>query len=91
MATSSNRQQPWPRYARQARERTEETAEDHARTLRGALAKLEKIQDVAFDNPRLVHDLAILVQRDVALAIAALSDIRSWMIEAERGRDPDDP
>ena len=33
---------------------------------------------------------AILAQRDVALTIAALSDIQRWMVEAARGRSPDD-
>lgn len=87
MATASDRQQRWPIYAGQARKRTEETAEDHADLLRHVLDMLQQAQRDAFDNPQLVHDVLILAQRDIALTIAALTDIRSWMIDARRGRE----
>lgn len=47
---------------------------------------LERIQSVAYDNPTLVAQLAIQAQRDIALTIAALASIKTWMVEAKRGR-----
>ena len=75
-----------PRGAGQARQRTEETAHDYAETLRQVLAKLEQIQEAAWNNPKLVYELAILAQRDVALTVAALADIQRWMVEVALGK-----
>jgi hypothetical protein len=50
------------------------------------LAKLEQIQEAAWNNPKLVYELAILAQRDVALTVAALADIQRWMIEVALGK-----
>ncbi len=58
------RRQALPTHAGQARPRTEETAHDYAETLRQVLAQLEQIQEAAWDNPKLVYELAILAQRD---------------------------
>ncbi len=90
MASSSDRQQPWPRYVGRARQLTEETALDHAKNLRDVLKKVEKIQEVAFTDPQLVYQLALLTQRDISLSIAALADIARWMADAQRGRDAPD-
>ena len=84
---SSDRQQRWPRFASQARRRTEETADDYAALLRSVLTMLQQIQEAAHTDPALVEQLAILAQRDIALTIAALADIRSWMVDAARGRE----
>jgi len=46
---------------------------------------LRKIEQEAYDNPALVHELAICGQRDAALIRAALTDIRAWMVDARRG------
>ena len=48
---------------------------------------LRSIERAAYDDPALVRELAIYAQRDAALIKAALADIRSWMIDARRGRD----
>jgi hypothetical protein len=50
------------------------------------LAKLEQIQEAAWNNPKLVYELAILAQRDVALTVAALADIQRWMVEVALGK-----
>jgi hypothetical protein len=50
------------------------------------LEKLEQIQAAAWNNPKLVYELAILAQRDVALAVAALADIQRWMVEVALGK-----
>ena len=80
------RRQALPTRAGQARQRTEETAHDYAETLRQVLAKLEQIQEAAWNNPKLVYELAILAQRDVALTVAALADIQRWMVEVALGK-----
>src|SRR6266511_2710047 len=80
------RRQGLPTRAGQARQRTEETAHDYAETLRQVLTMLEQIQAAAWDNPKLVYELAILAQRDVALTIAALADIQRWMVEVALGK-----
>ena len=87
MPTTSDRQQPWPRYAGRARQRTEEAAEDYGELAQETIDLLRKIEQEAYDNPALVRELAILAQRNVALIKAGLSDIRSWMIDAKRGRE----
>ena len=85
---ASDRQQQWPRYAGQARRQTEDTAQTYADLLREqVLPKLRQIQETAHTDPELVEQLAILAQRDIALTIAALADIRSWMLDAARGRE----
>jgi hypothetical protein len=48
---------------------------------------LRAIEHAAYDDPALVRELAIYAQRDAALIKAALADIRSWMINAKRGRE----
>src|SRR3712207_485851 len=88
MATASNRQKPWPRYAGQARQRVEDTATDYGELLQQTLHKLEQIQQHAHRNPAEVCDLAILAQRDIALTIAALASIKTWMVEAKLGHEP---
>jgi hypothetical protein len=40
------------------------------------------------NNPTLVDDLLNIIQRDVALAVAAFADIQRWMVEARRGKAP---
>src|SRR5262245_33929619 len=88
---ASDRQHQWPRYAGQARTRTEEAAQAYAELLRDkVLPMLEQIQTAAHTDPELVEQLAILAQRDIALTIAALADIRSWMVDAARGRQQED-
>jgi hypothetical protein len=87
MPTASDRQKPWPRYAGQARQRAEETATNYAELLQQTLHMLERIQDVAYDDPAQVAQLAIQAQRDVALTIAALASIKTWMVEAKQGRE----
>lgn len=86
---ASDRQQRWPTNVGQYRRQTEETAEDHSEHLRRVLTMLGQIQEAAFEDPKLVYELAIRAQRDIALTIAALSDIRSWMVQAARGRARD--
>jgi hypothetical protein len=50
-----------------------------------------EIQRAAHTDPALVEQLSILAQRDIALTIACLADIRSWMLDAARGRGEDAP
>lgn len=50
---------------------------------------METIQEEAHKNPALVERLAILAQRDIALAIANLMSIQTWMADAQYGREPD--
>lgn len=59
---------------------------NYAETLRHVLAKLEQIQEAAWNNPKLVYELAIFAQRDVALTVAALADIQRWMVEVALGK-----
>jgi hypothetical protein len=70
--------------------RTEETAKDQVEVLGENLTRLEQIQNAAWTNPKLVYELAILAQRDIALVIAALTNIQFWMIEVGMGRQMDD-
>ena len=81
------RRKALPRYAGQVRRRTEETAQDHSEHLRRVLAALVQIQANAWVDPKLVYELAILAQRDVALTVAALSDIQLWMVEIAQGKE----
>ena len=86
--TASDRQIAWPVYADQARKRAMAAAEDHADLLRDVLKMLRQIQTAAHTDPALVYELVITAQRDVALAISAFTDIRAWMVDAKRGREP---
>lgn len=90
MATTSVRKQRWPYHAGRARQRAQETAADQADQLRKTLELIEKIQEEAHKNPALVERLAILAQRDIALAIANLTSIQTWMAEAQYGREPEE-
>ena len=84
---SSERQQRWPRYAEQARKRTEKAADDYAELLRQVLAHARQAQDlvVAGKANTAIEEL-LHSQRDIALTIAGLTDIKNWMLEARRGR-----
>ena len=73
-------------YANQARERTEQAAEDHAELLRHVLDLVRQAQDAAPHDPELADKLLSYAQRDIALSIAALTDIRAWMVDAKRGK-----
>jgi hypothetical protein len=86
------RRQGLPRGAGQVRQRTEETARDQVELLTETLAKLEQIQVAAWTDPKKIYELAILAQRDIALTIAALTNIQNWMIEMGMGmgRPPDE-
>lgn len=88
MANAKDRRLGWPIFAGRARRRTEQTAEDYGEIAQRVLDLLRQIEQEAHDNPDLVRDLAIVGQRDVALMKSAFADIRSWMVDAQRGRPP---
>ena len=84
MEHTSDRRQRWPLFAGRARQRTEQTAEDYSEIAQHLVDLLHKIEQEAYDNPKLVHELAICGQRDAAFIRAALTDIRAWMVDARR-------
>lgn len=47
---------------------------------------LDQIARAADDNPRLVRELALIAQRDLATIQRDLADIARWMVEAGRGQ-----
>ena len=90
MTQPRERRLRWPDFAGRARQRTEDVAEQYSSLAETVLDLLRTIECEAHDNPVLVRELALAAQRDVALIKSGLSDIRSWMVEAKRGRPPGD-
>jgi hypothetical protein len=82
-----SRRHAWPRFAGQVRQKTEDSARAYAELLQEqVLPKLEQIHKAAHTDPRLVEQLAILAQRDIALAVAALMGIHADMVNAGHGK-----
>lgn len=59
------------------------TAQEQQELLFRVLEVLRTIREEAHDNPRLIRELTLLLQRDLALIAAALANIRSSMLQIE--------
>lgn len=55
--------------------------------MRQALEITAQIRKFVHTDPHLAEQLTIRLERDIALSVAAFTDIRTWMRDAARGRD----